>query len=214
MSDTRPDSEPGTLGPGLGARASTGTAPLDLDSAIDAVAREMTAGEPSGDLRARVLDGIAGGRRPSPLPRWSWAAAAAVLAVAAGVWVVNRPPGAPGEPVRVAASRPSAPSGTPPVTEPAATPAPATPDTAAPVRTARASAPPAARPVESDAAADAHHVPALAEIDPLSFAAVEPAPLRVGAVEVAALTAIPPIEIPSLGPGPDDNQSAGQNKER
>jgi len=83
----------------------TGTAqpahvqPVDLDAAIDAVAREMTEFEPSGALRARVIGHIEQGRRhPSrAVPRWAWAGAAAAvtLAVATAVWVTG-PMRAPG----------------------------------------------------------------------------------------------------------------------
>ena len=53
----------------------------------------MTEFEPSGALRARVLERIEQGRRhASPaVPRWAWAGAAAavVLAVATAVWVAR-----------------------------------------------------------------------------------------------------------------------------
>ena len=67
-----------------------------LNSAIDAVAREMTEGEPSGTLRAQVLERIEQGRRRSSpaLPRWAWAgaAAAAVLVLATAVWIAQPAP--------------------------------------------------------------------------------------------------------------------------
>ena len=67
--------------------------PVDLDAAIDTVAREMTEFEPSGALRARVLERIEQGRRHSSpaVPRWAWAGAAAavLLAVATAVWIVS-----------------------------------------------------------------------------------------------------------------------------
>ena len=57
-----------------------------IDSAIDDVARAMTAGEPDAYLRARVLTRIA---QPAPLvrPRIAWAAMAAAAAIVLAVLV-------------------------------------------------------------------------------------------------------------------------------
>ena len=67
---------------------------------------------------------------------------------------------------------------------------------------------------EADVLQDRHPVPALAEIEPLRFSAVEPDPLQIAAVEVAPLAAMPSIEIPSLGPGSNDIPSADPKKEK
>jgi hypothetical protein len=67
---------------------------------------------------------------------------------------------------------------------------------------------------EADVLQDRHPVPALAEIEPLRFSAVEPHPLQIAAVEVAPLTAMPSIDIPNLGPGSNDTQSADPKKEK
>jgi len=86
--------------------------PSDLDSAIETVAREMTDAEPSGDLRARVLEGIEQTRRhrPPAVPRWAWTAATAmvVLAVATAVWVSRQAPVPGGARTTVAEQRPAA----------------------------------------------------------------------------------------------------------
>jgi hypothetical protein len=67
---------------------------------------------------------------------------------------------------------------------------------------------------EADVFQDRHLVPALAEIEPLRFSTVEPHPLQLAAVEVAPLAALPSIDIPSLGPGSNDIQSADPKKEK
>jgi hypothetical protein len=67
---------------------------------------------------------------------------------------------------------------------------------------------------EADVVQDQHPVPALAEIEPLRFSAVEPHPLQIAAVEVTPLPAMLAIEIPSLGPGLNDIQSADPKKEK
>jgi len=67
---------------------------------------------------------------------------------------------------------------------------------------------------EADVFPDRHPVPALAEIEPLRFSTVEPHPLQLAAVEVAPLAAMPSIDIPSLGPGSNDIQSADPKKEK
>src|SRR5262245_39291597 len=58
-----------------------------IDRAIDETARAMTAGEPSGALRARVMERI--GERPAVLrPMWgAWPAGAAAAAIALAVLI-------------------------------------------------------------------------------------------------------------------------------
>jgi hypothetical protein len=198
---------------------------VDLDSTIDAVARQMTEFEPSGALRARVLEHIEQGRRPGmpALPRWAWvsAAAAVVLAVATAVWVVS-PMRAPGlASTTIAERRPGVPSpatgGTDhPVTQPAVSPAALFPagGSTARLRTRLAAAAQGAQTAEPGVPEDHHPVPALADIEPLRFSAVGPEPLQIAAVEVAPLAAVPSIDIPSLAPGSNDIQSADPNKEK
>jgi len=197
-----------------------------LDLAIDTVAREMTESEPSGALRARVLERIEQGRRRSSpaLPRWAWAgaAAAAVLAVATAFYLAA-PVRSPGGPQSTLAEQRSGQAGVPaadperPATQPALPPDTLSPAAGVSPRTVRATRLAAARglqSVEADVSQDRHPVPALAEIEPLRFSAVEPDPLQIAAVEVAPLKAMPSIDIPSLGPGSDDIQSADLKKEK
>jgi hypothetical protein len=196
-----------------------------LGAAIEAVAQAMTEGEPSAALKARVLVQIRQEPRPfsAVLQRWAWAGAAAavLLAVATAVWVVG--------PIRVEDSAQSAVAGqrsAPPLlpadsaatraTQPAVSAGAASPadvPTAA-ARTSRAPAARGVRAAEVEGVEDLHAVPALAEIEPLRFSAVEPDPLQIAAVNVAALPAMPSIEIPSLGTGSDDIQSADPKKEK
>ena len=202
--------------------------PLDegrLDSVIDAVAKEMTKGEPSGALRARVLERIEQGRRrPSTgVPRWVWAGAAAaiVLAVATAVWVVGPTRTQDATRATVAEQRSSAPSLTAPgVQRPLAQSAesreagsPAG-KIAAVTRTSRVAAARGAQTSDADSVQDRHPVPALAEIEPLRFTAVDPDPLQIAAVEVAPFPPMPAIDIPSLDAGSDDIQSADSKKEK
>ncbi|MCU0251543.1 MAG: hypothetical protein MUE61_15145 [Vicinamibacterales bacterium] len=197
-----------------------------LDVTIDAVARGMTAFEPSGALRARVLERIEQGRRhhSSPaVPRWAWAGAAAalVLAVATAVWVARPVPATDGAQTTVAERRSGAPSLAAAGAERPVAPSAVSPGTASPggglSATPQTRRPAAARGVqtaEADVVQDQHPVPALAEIEPLRFSAVEPHPLQIAAVEVTPLPAMLAIEIPSLGPGLNDIQSADPKKEK
>ena len=215
MADTRRDS-------GFGIRDSGETPPTGLDSVIDAVAREMTDAEPSGALRARVLDEIAQDRRPAlALPRWAWAGATAVLlvAVATSIWLVRRAP-LPGEvPATITQQRTAVPmelapgkgAQTPAADVTLGSPAASSPASSTPRVRLAAARPPLAGGAES--ARDSHDVAPLAEIEPLRFTAVEPAALQVARLEVAPLTAMPSIEIPSLDPGSIDIQAADPKKE-
>ena len=192
-----------------------------LNSAIDAVAREMTEGEPSGTMRARVLERIAqGGRRSSPgLPRWALAgaAAAAVLVLAAAVWIAQPAP-APREALATAAEqRPAAPDAERAAVQPAATSASAASPEGVSAAAARASRAVAARGVRAagnEAPEDFNPVPALAAIEPLRLAAVEPAPLHVADMEITQISEMPSIEIRSLDQGSHDIQSADPKKEK
>ena len=197
-----------------------------LDGTIDTVARKMTEFEPSGALRARVFERIEQGRRhhSSPaVPRWAWAGAAAalVLAVATAVWVARPVPAPDGAQTTVADER----SGTPVLAAAGAErpggPSAVSPGTASPggglsatPQTRRSAAARGVQTAEADVVQDRHPVPALAEIEPLRFSTVEPHPLQLAAVEVAPLAEMPSIDIPSLGPGLNDIQSADPKKEK
>ena len=196
-----------------------------LDVTIDTVARGMTAFEPSGALRARVLERIEQGRRhPSPgAPRWAWAGAAAavLLAVATAVWVARPVPAPDDAQTTVAERRSGAPSLAAAGAERPVPPSAISPDTVSPgggrsamTQTRRSAAGRGMQTSEADALPDRHPVPALAEIEPLRFSTVEPHPLQLAAVEVAPLAAMPSIDIPSLGPGLNDIQSADPKKEK
>ena len=196
-----------------------------LDSVIDTVARQMTEFEPSGDLKARVLDHLEQGRRRSlpAIPRWAWAVAplAVVLAVVSAVWLAG-PTRTPGKTETTLAEQRSGAAQTPaagaerPVTKPAAPPEAVSPAgrLAAIARTSRPAAARGVPAAEDDDLRDRHPVPALAEIKPLMFSAVGPDPLQIAAMEVAPLTAMPPIDIPGLDPDPHDIQSADPKKEQ
>jgi hypothetical protein len=197
--------------------------PVDLDAAIDTVAQEMTEFEPSGALKARVLDRIGQGRRsPFALSRWAWAgaAAAAVLALATAVWVARPVP----EEARVAVAgqRPAAPSlaaasAEPRAGQPAGIQADAafipTPSVAA-ARPGRSTTAPGTRVAPVETREELNVVPAMADIEPLTFAEVAPGPLQVAAVTVAPLPAMTSIDIPSLDPGSNDASSADSKKEK
>ena len=196
-----------------------------LDVTIDTVARGMTEFEPSGALRARVLERIELGRHhPAPgVPRWAWAGAAGavLLAVATAVWVA-RPvpdPGAAQTTVaneRSGAAALAATGAERPVVPPAVSPGTGSPGggLSATPQTRRSAAARGVQTSEADVLPDRHPVPALAEIEPLRFSTVEPHPLQLAAVEVAPLAAMPSIDIPSLGPGLNDIQSADPKKEK
>jgi hypothetical protein len=197
-----------------------------LDVTIDTVARGMTEFEPSGALRARVLERIEQGRRhhPSPgVPRWAWAGAAGavLLAVATAVWVARPVPAPSDAQTTVAEQRSGAPSLAAAGAERPVTPSAISPKTVSPTgvrsampQTRRSAAALGVQNAEADVLQDRHPVPALAEIEPLRFSAVEPDPLQVAAVEVAPLAAMPSLDIPGLGPGSTDIQSADPKKEK
>ena len=196
--------------------------PTELDAAIDVVAREMTEGEPSGALRARVLERIEQGRRhASPgVPRWAWAGAAAatlMLAVAAAVWVVSPLRNQDTAQSTVAEQLAGGPASERPAVQPATAPIQSAPAEGMPAASAPERRAAAAGGVEAavlEGAQDFNAVPALAEIEPLRFASVEPAPLHIADVEISQITEMPSLEIPSLDPGSNDIQSADPKKEK
>jgi hypothetical protein len=141
--------------------------------------------------------------------------------VTTAVWVVSpvRAPGGAG--ATVAEQRSTMPSpgvagvertATPPGAAPGVDPPAGAP--VAMARTSRALAVRGAQASEADALQDRHPVPALAEIEPLLVASVEPDPLQIAGMEVAPLKAMPSIDIPSLGPGSNDIQPDDSKKEK
>jgi hypothetical protein len=81
-------------------------------------------------------------------------------------------------------------------------------------QTGRSAAARGVQAAEADVLQDRHPVPALAPIEPLRFSGVEPDALQIAAVEVAPLAEMPAIDVPSLGPGLNDIQSADPKKEK
>ena len=193
-----------------------------LDVTIDTVAREMTEGEPSGALRARVLERIEQGRRhASPgVPRWAWGGAAAatlMLAVAAAVWVVSPLRNLDTAQSTVAGQWAGGPGSERPAVQPAVVSTQSAPAEGMPAASARRGRAVAVQGVQAaglEGAQDFSAVPALAEIEPLRFASVEPPPLHIADVEISQITEMPSLEIPSLDPGSNDIQSADPKKEK
>ena len=215
MSDARETPGFGIRDSGFGGTLSSRPDPVELDAVIDTVAREMTGAEPSGALRARVLDEI--DRRPGrpgiALPRWAWtgAAAAVVLAVASSMWMATRPADQRPEAAQVAESRPAA-RDTGSVTRESTEPVAAVP-AAGPISASRNTSRGTANAPAERGDEGLPHLPALAAIEPIRFAAVEPAALQVQHVEIVPLTEMPSIDIPSLDRGSNDAQSADPKKE-
>jgi hypothetical protein len=85
---------------------------------------------------------------------------------------------------------------------------------AAAARASRAVAARGVRAAGNEAPEDFNAVPALAAIEPLRFAAVEPAPLHVADMEITQISEMPSIEIRSLDQGSHDIQSADPKKEK
>ncbi len=203
-----------------------GTPSAELDAAIDAVAREMTGGEPSGALRELVLERIEQGRRRSSIavPRWTWAGAAAtvVLAAATAIWMTAPDPGSRETQPAAAEQRSGSPAVSPAILErQTAQAAPSVPEAAAAPRQAVAVnrtrhgvASRGTQAPETDAAEDLHPVAALADIEPLRFSTVGPDPLEISAVTVAPFPAMTSIDIPRLEPDSREVQSADPKKEK
>jgi len=226
--DTRWNPGFGARDSGLGTQEAPGQPHVDLDAAIDAVAREMTDVEPSASLRARVLDAIEQQQRRPALafPRWAWAGAGTLvlaLALATSIWMTRSAP-EPGHagttvaehsapaPVRSAVAPPATAPGSDRGTAVAA--ATTAPDRrSAMVRAARLAAVPESRRASNAAARDEALVPALAEIAPLAFSQVDPSPLNVLGVEVTPLDIAPLVDIPSLEHGSAEDRSSEPRKE-
>ena len=181
----------------------------ELDDAIDAVAREMTAVEPSASMRGDVLDRIARERQRTGLsgfgvPRWAWAGAAAVLVIgiAAGLVLLRQGPGRgagtpqPGTTQTVAHADPA--------TVTAQPPAPG-PGTSASARTASRGTRQAVQPEHTGLAADAGPAP-LAGPDAIDIAPLGPDAITIPELGVTPLGEIQPLTITPAGPGQGEPQ--------
>jgi hypothetical protein len=163
-------------------------------AAIDAAAREMTRGQPPADLRARVLAQLED--RREGLGRWLLARAAVVTlsAIAAGLGVraLTRPPQSLPAPARAAIVHHLAP----------APPAIARLDVDD-RRVTRVTTPSVAAPGPSPAvlAWRARAIQALAPVDALDVAAIQPAALDLTQLEVKPL-ATSTLRVPPIDEGP------------
>ena len=183
---------------------------VNMDAAIDVVAREMTDREPSGALRARVLERIRPERRRAAhgVPRRVMAAAAVSLLVivATTIWFASRRDGQTDEPGAIAASPASATPGSETVAR----------GTVVPLRVAVGSSPsasrvrsglrhqPSAPTVSRDQAEEPAAIP-LVRLDPIP----NPPPVQIPALSIESVGVseliIQPIQIAPLdaGRGPE-----------
>jgi hypothetical protein len=180
-----------------------------LETAIDDVAREMTAMEPPASLRAGVLARLERdrGRRASGLllPRWAWAGAAAVVVVgvAATLWLARPEPAA--TPFASAGPGASHPTQARTVTQPPANPVP---------ETTTASMQPASRPGPAQQAAAPQRIglpddvgpAALAGPDAIDIAPLGPEAIAIPDLGVNALGEIEPLTVSTIGPGAPEPQ--------
>jgi hypothetical protein len=192
-----------------------------LDTAIDAVAREMTAAQPPLALRAEILARIEreriGRSAGLLLPRWAWAGGVAVLVVSVGItaWLVRTVP-APGAGQMASTDTPAATNASP------TTSLPSTPAAtgASPVLDATtASAQPVTLPTARPRASRPAVVPAqrvglpddagpspLAGPDAIDIAPLGPAAIAIPALGVSALGTIEPLTVSTIGPGSPEPQ--------
>lgn len=165
----------------------TRNSPTPLDRVIDDVARTMTTGEPSGALRARVLERIASPPAASSIRRWTFflsAPVAATIVVAIGIAIANRT-GAPSRPVEApTAGVLAARSITLPIAIPELTSAPAP-------------APAARRSISTTVGASVVAALAPPRLEVSSLALSEIAPGE--SIEVPRLETIAPIAIAPIG---------------
>jgi hypothetical protein len=161
------------------------------DREIDDIARAMTGGEPSGALRARVMQQL----EPRVARRaraGTFATAAKVLggaaAVAAGVIFLNRQPAEvtpASAPAGVVASTPARPA------DPAAF------STLMPASTA-SSRPAHIQMSEEERAWQSRRLPALAPPDPLALDPIQPEPMSIAPISVDPIV-MDPLVAPSVG---------------
>ena len=163
---------------------------------IDDVARDMTAGDPAPDFRARVLEQVSTtppSRRLLAL-MWTWrgaTAAAATVVVAAIALSVNRPSRGPESEHSVARGV----SASAPVVAPS-DPA-ASVDASVPARARRRT--PAPQPSAALVEWRARNIPALADVAALELEHIQPASLSISQLSVMPLD-IAPIVVPSIPP--------------
>ena len=162
---------------------------------IDDVARDMTAGDPAPDFRARVMEQVSA---PSPARRlpefvstWRAATVAAAVVIAAIGVSVSRPfrTSEPSRPI-ARVSTPSAPVVAPPD--------PAT-NVEAPAQAAAVRRAPAPQPSASLVEWRARRIPALESLAALELEHIQPAGLSISQLSVMPLD-IAPIVVPSIPP--------------
>jgi hypothetical protein len=172
---------------------------IDIDAAIDEVAREMTAAAPTTDLRARVMSRLED-RRSRSIWRWMpLLTVAASVVIAVGAWALWPP-----------ASRPVATNVTPGVATIAAAPARTAPDTRATttveprahVERVRTSQPPAEpRMTEVETAWHAWNeraVPALSGPSALTIDSLDHSGVSIAPIDIRPLVT-EPLTIRSIG---------------
>jgi hypothetical protein len=168
----------------------------EIDRAIDAVAQQMTAGEPSGSLRARVVDRL-GDRHTTRRPVWigvSVAAAAAAIVIA--LFVARDRHENVVAPPTVAHNR-TAPPAAPPTTmtqPPTSAPPAATVIAANDTRPVRATSRTVRQPIVQPSAVAAL-APDVLDVTSIRLAAIEPA----ASIRLPQLNTIEPIAVQPLG---------------
>jgi len=188
-----------------------------LDSAINQVAREMTAAEPSSALRAQVLARVERERSGRAaglfLPRWAWASGVAVLVVSIAItgWLARTVPG-PDAGQMASASTTALRPDAPPSTAAAVGASPVLDTTLAaaqpmtlPAAGPRAARPAAVPPQRIGLPDDAGPSP-LAGPDAIDIAPLGPAAIAIPALGVTALGQIEPITVSTIGPGSPEPQ--------
>ena len=180
-----------------------------LETAIDQVAREMTAAEPPSALRAEVLARIererAGRTGGLFLPRWAWAGVAAVLVlgIATTAWFARRVP-APGAGQIASTSITAAPATSPPAIRAATKASPAVDTMIASAQNSRRAQPAAV--AERAGLPDDAGPAALAGPDALDLAPLGPAAIAIPSLGVTALDTIEPLTVSTIGPGSPEPQ--------
>jgi hypothetical protein len=165
----------------------------DLDRAIDTVARRMTAGEPSADLRARVVDRL--GERDATR-RWIWiavpVAAAATIVIALFVARDRHTPAV--TPLATVAADRTAPPSTTAAAPTVADAHVATPDRAT-ARTTQRPTRLSTQPLHAPPSEVATLAPDVLSVTSIQLTAIEPAE----SIRLPRLETIEPIAVPPIG---------------